>query len=453
LFGGTGLTSSFPLGTLNDLWEFKPSLNEWAWLGGSKTVVCLAESSGICVSYGQPGTYGTLGTPSAGNVPGARNSATTWTDGNGNLWLFGGFGFDAQGTDGYLNDMWQYNLKGALTSAPPHPSAATPTFTLAAGTYTSSQPLSISDQTPDATIYYTTDGTTPNSSSPLYTGPLTVSSSETVAAIAVASNYSSSPLAFAAYTISGPQAATPSFSVSAGTYTSAPTVTISDATARATIYYTTNGRIPTSTSTVYSGAITVSATETLQAIAVASGYTNSAVASAAYTISPPPAFTLQAFPTSMTVSSGSRGTITLTVTPEYGFNSTVSFACSGLPVGATCSFSPSSIIPSGAEATTALTISTSSQSAAARRPNSRSYLRVMTLALTVFLFGWRDRRLQQRLLLAAAFIGLGLASGCSGGGAGDGNGGGGSTPFTLSVTITATAAAIQQTAQVSLTVE
>jgi hypothetical protein len=77
----------------------------------------------------------------------------------------------------------------------------------------------------------------------------------------------------------------------------------------------------------------------------------------------------------------------------------------------------------------------------------------MTLALTVFLFGWRDRRLQQRLLLTAAFIGLGLASGCSGGGGGDGNGGGGSTPFTSSVTITATAATIQQTAQVSLTME
>jgi hypothetical protein len=89
-------------------------------------------SSGICLSYGQPGAYGTLGTPSPGNVPGARSLATTWTYSNGNLWLFGGFGFDAQGTAGYLNDMWQYNLKGALTGAPPVPSAATPTFALAA---------------------------------------------------------------------------------------------------------------------------------------------------------------------------------------------------------------------------------------------------------------------------------------------------------------------------------
>src|ERR1017187_2776702 len=60
LFGGNGLTSSFLLSTLNDLWEFKPSINEWAWMGGSGTAVCLQVSSGICVGYGQPGAYGTL---------------------------------------------------------------------------------------------------------------------------------------------------------------------------------------------------------------------------------------------------------------------------------------------------------------------------------------------------------------------------------------------------------
>jgi hypothetical protein len=83
-------------------------------------------------------------------------------------------------------------------------------------------------------------------------------------------------------------AATPTFSVAAGTYTSAQTVTISDATAGAIIYYTTSGTTPTTSSTVYVGAISVSSTETLEAIATATGYTNSAVATAVYTITVTP---------------------------------------------------------------------------------------------------------------------------------------------------------------------
>jgi hypothetical protein len=65
--------------------------------------------------------------------------------------------------------------------------------------------------------------------------------------------------------------ATPTFSPAAGTYTAAQSVTISDTKPGATIYYTTNGTTPTTSSTVYSGPITVSASETLEAMATASG--------------------------------------------------------------------------------------------------------------------------------------------------------------------------------------
>ena len=98
----------------------------------------------------------------------------------------------------------------------------------------------------------------------------------------IGSTWSSADYTFTQY--SAP-AATPVFSLAAGTYTTAQTATISDATSGAAIYYTTNGTTPTAASTHYSGAITISATETLKAIAIASGYTTSAVTSAAYTIS------------------------------------------------------------------------------------------------------------------------------------------------------------------------
>ena len=79
-------------------------------------------------------------------------------------------------------------------------------------------------------------------------------------------------------------AATPAFSVAGGTYSSAQFVILSDTTSGAVIHYTTDGSTPTSSSPTYSGTITVSSSETLQAIAVASGYASSATASAAYTI-------------------------------------------------------------------------------------------------------------------------------------------------------------------------
>lgn len=84
-------------------------------------------------------------------------------------------------------------------------------------------------------------------------------------------------------------AAAPTFSPAPGTYSSAQKVTLSDSTPGASIYYTTDGSTPTASSTLFSASspITVSATTTIQAIAVASGYTNSAVASGAYTISTP----------------------------------------------------------------------------------------------------------------------------------------------------------------------
>jgi hypothetical protein len=64
-------------------------------------------------------------------------------------------------------------------------------------------------------------------------------------------------------------------------------VTISDATAGATIYYTTNGTTPTTASAKYGVAIVVASTETIKAIATAANDSASAVASAAYSLKKP----------------------------------------------------------------------------------------------------------------------------------------------------------------------
>jgi hypothetical protein len=165
---------------------------------------------------------------------------------------------------------------------------ATPTFSPAGGTYTSAQSVMLSDSTSGATIYYTTNGTTPTTSSTVYSGPISVSSTTTIEAMGVASGDTNSSVASASYTINPveQQVATPTFSPAGGTYTSAQSVTLSDSTSGSTIYYTTNGGTPTTSSTVYSSAIAVSSgTVTIEALAAKSGDNNSSVASATYTIS------------------------------------------------------------------------------------------------------------------------------------------------------------------------
>lgn len=165
----------------------------------------------------------------------------------------------------------------------PLQNTATPTFSPAAGTYTSVQSVTISDSTSGAAIYYTTNGSTPTASSTLYSKAIPVSSTQTIQAIAMAPGFANSSVATATYTLNLPAASTPTFTPAPGTFTTPQNVTISDTTTGTAIYYTTDGSTPTTSSTLYSTPIAVSATTTINAIAVASGYSDSAVASGTYT--------------------------------------------------------------------------------------------------------------------------------------------------------------------------
>jgi Chitobiase/beta-hexosaminidase C-terminal domain len=106
--------------------------------------------------------------------------------------------------------------------------------------------------------------------------------------VAAATTGTSTPAAAAPAAAAPGAAATPMFSPTPGTYTTAQTVTLSSATTGTTIYYTADGTAPTTSSTQYTGAIPVSGSAVIEAVAVASGYTDSSLAKAGYVITPPP---------------------------------------------------------------------------------------------------------------------------------------------------------------------
>ena len=167
------------------------------------------------------------------------------------------------------------------------PTAAAPTFSPAPGSYSTAQSVTLSDSTPGATIYYTTNGSAPNTSSSVYNNsPISVSATTNLQAIAVASSYGNSAVTSGTYVIGSVSAApAPTFSPAPGPYSSTQSVTLTDSLSTATIYYTTDGSMPTTNSAVYGSPIQVSSTTTINAIAVASGYGNSSETSGTYTIS------------------------------------------------------------------------------------------------------------------------------------------------------------------------
>ncbi|NHI94974.1 MAG: galactose oxidase [Candidatus Lokiarchaeota archaeon] len=100
LFGGTGYDNvSGADGYLNDLWKYDVGTNMWTWISGN-------------YSRNNNGTYGTKGVANSNNIPGGRAYAPSMVDSSGNLWLFGGRGYDnVSGADGYLNDLWKYDVQ------------------------------------------------------------------------------------------------------------------------------------------------------------------------------------------------------------------------------------------------------------------------------------------------------------------------------------------------------
>ena len=163
---------------------------------------------------------------------------------------------------------------------------ATPVFLPPPGTYNSVQSIAITDATPGATIYYLVTGPSRTSGFLQYTGPIMLSAegAQTIQAYATATGLNQSLQVTANYNLLLPPTATPVLSLAPGTYSGAQRVAISDSMAGALIYYSLDGVTPTWYSTLYTGPVAISSSETLVATALASGHAMSAPASAQYLI-------------------------------------------------------------------------------------------------------------------------------------------------------------------------
>lgn len=163
-----------------------------------------------------------------------------------------------------------------------------PTFNPISGTYTTAQDVVISSSVVGTTIRYTLDGTEPNASSAVYNNPIHVglNSLQVVKAKAFKTGWGDSPVATATYLVTG-QVADVVFNPASGNYTTAQNVILSSPTNGATIYYTTDGSLPNTSSTVYQTAVVVPLhTNNMQikAIAVKENWISSNVTSASYTV-------------------------------------------------------------------------------------------------------------------------------------------------------------------------
>jgi hypothetical protein len=188
------------------------------------------------------------------------------------------------------------NLYVGASGPFPDAYAAAPTFSPAAGTYTGAQAITLLTISPNAQIYWNTTGAPGcgTAGSTLYTGFLTVGTTETVYAIACGTLYASSSVSSASYTIKT-TVATPTFNPLGETSPTTISVVITSQ-AGATNIYATDGSTPatssgctpsgTGTAAASPNTISVSVSETVKAIGCLSGSVNSAVGSASYLIQP-----------------------------------------------------------------------------------------------------------------------------------------------------------------------
>ena len=217
-------------------------------------------------------------------------------------------------------------------AAEPTQKAKTPVIKPASGTYAIKQTVKITDETPNATIRYTLDGSVPTATTGMvYTGAFTVSDTTTVKAIAYKAGMRISDTAVSEIVIAIPtKVSTPVISPSSGVYADVQTVSIKVDTPCDTIMYTLDGSTPTAAhGIVYDGIFTVSSTTTVKAMGVRTGLADSDVATTvinirSVAINPP---------SGLSVTSATATSVSLkwgAVSGAAGYNLYRSFAAAGI---------------------------------------------------------------------------------------------------------------------------
>jgi hypothetical protein len=264
-------------------------------------------------------------------------------------------------------------------------------------------------------------------------------------------------------TVTAAATVAPSISPNGGTFSSPQSVTLSTTTPSGTIYYTADGSTPSTSSTTYTGPISISSSTTLKAIATASGFQPSAISTASFTIAP--SFAITGSPLTA-IKSGASSTSTITVTPSGGFTGAVSLSCSvnSSPAGAqsipTCTVDQTASISGTQPATATLTIKTTAPTATAHSQFPGLFAvggETLAAAAVLFIFPMSRKRWRSLMGALVLVVMLNAITGCGGTRkpvtVGGGNGTPGTTPGSYTITVTGISGASTANATVNFTVQ
>ncbi len=198
---------------------------------------------------------------------------------DGVVWAWG-YNVNGQIGDGTTRDRWT----PVAISGPNYDwNVSTPVFSVAAGTYTTEKTVVLTAATPDAFIHYTLTGDVPAETDAyvMSGGTVPIDQPRTLKARAFKTGMPASSVATSVYTLA---VASISFSPYPTTYTTSQIVSLSSTSPGVAIRYTLNGSTPTESSTLYTAALAVGSTTTINAIGLRANWTSSAVATGTFTM-------------------------------------------------------------------------------------------------------------------------------------------------------------------------